>query len=117
VADVLFVLAPDFADPAAGPGAFYCPGCATVSGLLGYFPQLRATLDVRTVGFSRPRAEVAALLGPDHPGCPVLVLDAAAPVPEGVPVHAAPTGRRYVLGANDIGRYLAVTRGVSSPHP
>lgn len=117
MADVLFVLVPDFVDPAAGPGAYYCPGCATVSGLLGYFPQLRATLDVRAVGFQRPRAEVAALLGPDHPGCPVLVLDGTAPEHAGVPVHTAPTGRRYVLGATDIGRYLAATRGVSAPHP
>ena len=117
MADVLFLLKPGFPDAKAGPGEFYCAPCATVSGLLTYYPQLREAVEVRSVTFPRPRAEVAALLGDNHPGCPVLVLDDASKVPDGVTVHTAPTGRRYVDGPTDIGNYLAHTHGVSRPHP
>lgn len=117
MADVLFLLKPGFADAKAGPGEFYCGPCAAVSGLLGYYPKLREGLVVKEVAFSRPRAEVAAVLGENHPGCPVLVLDEGASVPAGVPVHTAPTGRRYIDGPTDIGNYLAAKHGVSRPHP
>ena len=118
MADVLFLLSPGFADANAGPGGFYCPPCATVSGLLGYYPYLRAAVEVREVDFPRPRAEVVELLGgPDHSGCPVLVLDDTSTVPDGVKVHVAKTGKRYVDGATDIGTYLAARHGASRPHP
>lgn len=117
MADELFLLRPDFLDPAAGQGRFYCPGCAAVAGLLAYFPHLRERMIVREVVFERPRAEVAAVLGPEHPGCPLLVLDRNTDVPNGIRVFQASNGRQYVLGADDIGLYFAVKYGVSSPHP
>jgi hypothetical protein len=115
--DTLFLLAPDFRDPALGEDRFYCMECAAVNGLLHFYPRLSDTLTVREVAFSRPRAEVAALLGPDHPGCPVLVLDPARDresIPE---AKSAATGRRYVSGSRDIAAYLARTRGIGIPHP
>lgn len=118
MADVLFLLKPGFADAKAGAGEFYCAPCATVSGLLGYYPQVREKMEVRSIAFPRPRAEVVEVLGgPDHPGCPVLVLDDASTVPEGVKVHTAKNGKRYLDGPTDIGNYLAATHGVSAPHP
>jgi hypothetical protein len=117
MADELFLLRPDFFDPAAGPGRYYCPGCAAIAGLLSYYPELRERLVVREVDFPRPRAEVAAVLGPDHPGCPVLVLDPDNSPKDGLPVQLASNGRLYVLGANNIGQYLAAVHGVGSPHP
>jgi hypothetical protein len=88
MADVLFLLKPGFADAKAGPVPYYCPPCATISGLLSYHPELREKVEVRSIAFPRPRAEVVELLGgPDHPGCPVLVLDDASAVPAGVTVH------------------------------
>jgi hypothetical protein len=75
-------------------------------------------MEVRSIAFPRPRAEVVELLGgPNHPGCPVLVLDDGSTVPAGVTAHTAPTGRRYLDGAADIGTYLAARHGVSRPHP
>ena len=88
-----------------------------MSGLLAYYPELREKVEVRSVPFPRPRAEVVALLGENHPGCPVLVLDEGSSVPDGIPTQTAPTGRRYVEGPTDIGDYLAATHGVSRPHP
>lgn len=118
MADVLFMLKPGFADAKAGPGEFYCPPCATVRGVLGYFPHLWEAVEVREVDFPRPRAEVVELLGgPDHPGCPVLVLDETSAVPAGVTVHTAKSGKRYLDGPVDIGNYLAARHGVSRPHP
>lgn len=117
MADILFLLKPGFPDAKAGPGEFYCVPCATVSGLLSYAPHLREKLEVKEVAFPRPRAEVAALLGDNHPGCPVLVLDDATTLPDGIPIHTAPTGRKYVEGPTDIGNYLTRKYGVSAPHP
>ena len=117
MADVLFLLKPGFPDAKAGPGEFYCGPCATVSGFLTYYPKAKEGLEVKEVAFPRPRAEVATLLGENHPGCPVLVLDDSATVPTGIPVHTAPTGKRYVEGPTDIGNYLAAKYGVSCPHP
>jgi hypothetical protein len=115
--DQLFLLKADFADPAAGPARYYCPSCVTVRGLLAYYPRLTAALDVHEVDFPRPRAPVAALLGPDHPGCPVLVLDAGREPPPGTNVATASTGRRFIAGAADIARYFALAHGIGTPHP
>lgn len=115
--DLLFLLRPNFYDAKAGTERFYCPGCAAIMGVLAYYPELRARLEVCEVDFPRPRAEVAAALGPDHPGCPVLVLGSSSAPPADVPVKIAPTGRRYVLGVADIQRYLAAVYHVGSPHP
>ena len=115
--DVLFLLKPGFADAKAGATTYYCPPCATVSGLLSYYPQVREKLLVKEVDFPRPRAEVAAVLGEKHPGCPCLVLDDASAVPAGVTVHTGPTGKRYLDGPTDIGNYLAAVLCVSAPHP
>lgn len=112
--DQLFLLAHDFRD---GPGApYYCPECAQLNGVLHYYPQLRHRLDVRYVDYARPRAAIVALLGEANQGCPVLVLGADAPatVPD-VPIGTH-GGRRFVSGAQAIGRYLAAVHGVGRPH-
>lgn len=117
MADKLFLLRPGFPDPAAGDGCFYCPFCAAIVGMLAYFPQLRAEVEIHDVDFPRPRPAVAALLGPDHPGCPLLVLDSDSVPPPGIVVQQAANGLRYIADSIQIGRYLAAVNGVASPHP
>jgi Protein of unknown function (DUF3088) len=117
VADKLFLLRPSFQDPAAGAGDFYCPFCAAISGVLTYFPQLRSKIHVHEVDFPRPRPAVAALLGPDHPGCPLLVLDSESASPTGIAVRQAANGQRYIADSIQIARYLSATYGIASPHP
>lgn len=113
----LFLLKPNFADSKAGSQLFYCPECATITGVLAYFPQLREKIDVCEVDFPRPRAEVAAIFGSEHPGCPLLVFDEQA-APSGIAaLQTASNGRKYLAGATDIGNYLAQAFGVSAPHP
>lgn len=114
--DQLFLLTPLFPDQAAGAGAFHCPECAQVEGLLSYFPFLRSRVEVSYVDFARPRPAIIALLGAEHQSCPVLVLGGAAPA--GVPVqHHVPTNRDFVAGAAAIANYLAAAHGISRPHP
>ena len=117
MADKLFLFPPSFSDPAAGEGNFYCPFCAAISGMLAYFPQLRSEIEIQDVDFPRPRPAVAALLGPDHPGCPLLVLDSSSALPPGIAVEQAANGLRYIADSIQIGRYLAAAHGVASPHP
>jgi hypothetical protein len=112
--DHLFLLTPLFPDPKLGPGAYYCPECAQMEGVLSFFPFLRSRIDVSYVDFPRPRPAVVALVGSENQGCPVLVLGTAAVAPVGAKI--GPTGRAFLSGAGPISEYLAATHGVSRPH-
>lgn len=115
--DQLFLLSADFADPALGPGAYHCTGCARIEGLLSYFPQLRTQLDVTYVDFPRPRAGIVALLGEPYQNCPVLVVMQVADENAALLRESPDTGRRYCTGADDITAYLHAVYGVSAAHP
>jgi hypothetical protein len=110
----LFLLRPSFPDPAAGPGVFYCPHCVTVEGLLSFHPGLRERLDVRYVGFARPRHEVIAEIGAANQACPVLVMPPGVEGP--VPGRNA-AGRTFYVGATEIAGFLAEWAGIGRPHP
>lgn len=114
--DHLFVYAPGFVDPALGQARWFCPYSAQVVGFLGYYPEVRATLELVAIDFARPRARLVELVGERYQAAPILVLAAgSAPVVEGVHVVAA--GPHHVIERTlEILRYLAVTRGVPLPH-
>ena len=94
------------------PEGWYCPDCALVEGVLGYYPQLRAAIDVRHVAFPRPRTDIIALVGEAFQDSPCLLLDpsigpADAPVVNGWRVITENT--RLLLDtlpqlAEDVGR-------------
>ena len=85
-------------------------------GFLGYYPQVRGTLELVELEFEKPREPLASALGEDHQAAPMLVLGEGAPTEvDGVTIAEA-KGRRYVEKTKDILRYLAVTRGVPLPH-
>ena len=115
--DILFLLAPHFADPKAGPEKFYCPECATVEGVLTYHPQLAQRFEIRRVSFPRPRPEIVDLLGPDLQGAPVLVVgdETRAGLPG---VQTSPLTRRsYVSGLKPIAAYLTAAYQADRFHP
>jgi hypothetical protein len=113
--DRLLLLKPDFMDQDQGP--CYCPACATLEGLLGFYPQLRDSLDVVYLDFPRPRAAVIAEIGEENQGLPALVLYAPAPADALRELDVREwNGRRFLKSATDIGRYLARTRGIGEPH-
>lgn len=72
--DTLFLITPGFADPKHPGVSFVCPSCNQVEGLLASFPDLASRLDVKRVGFARPREAVIALVGEANQGLPVLIL-------------------------------------------
>ena len=109
---ILFLLRAGFPDPGHGPGGFYCPECATVAGLLWYYPAVAAQLDVRQVDAPRPRPDVVALVGEENQSCPVLVLPEGER-PAGVPVAK---GRAFVSGPEAIVAFLADRYGTARSH-
>jgi hypothetical protein len=114
--DQLFLLKPDFMDGLSGP--CYCPACATLEGVLAFYPRLRDVLDVQYVGFPRPRPEVIAAIGTENQGLPSLVI-APSPASDralaGLDVREW-QGHRFLQSAGDIGRYLARRYGIGEPH-
>ena len=113
VRPTLFLLAPGFDDGIGG--SFFCPDCAMVEGFLRYNPNIEAALDVRRIAFTRPRADVVALLGEAHQGCPTLVL----PEVNGQVAEASvstQTGRTFIADGKPICAYLAKVFGVPLPH-
>ncbi|MEO8444499.1 MAG: DUF3088 family protein [Gammaproteobacteria bacterium] len=114
--DSLFLLKPDFRDGAQGP--CYCPACATLEGVLAFYPRLRTALDVQYVDFPRPRPAVIAMVGAEHQGLPTLVVapDAAADAAlAGLDVRES-QGRLFLQSTGDIGRYLSRRYGIGEPH-
>lgn len=115
--DRLFLLKPDFADPTHGTQPFFCPDSALVEGLLSFYPRLREQLDVVYVEFPRPRAAIVELVGAEHQGCPVLVVEEADSAAEGAAERSAATGRLFCHGARPIATYLHRRYGIGDLHP
>lgn len=112
--DVLFVLRPSFDDRGA---RWFCPYSAQVIGFLAYYPEVRASVDLREIDFAKPRRPMVELVGEEHQAAPLLVLaEGAEPadVPD-VTIDRA-RGRSFVEKTIEILRYLAATRGVPAPH-
>lgn len=108
--DVLFILKAPFTD---GPFEWYCNDCATLEGALIANPHWAQKIDVRRIGFPRPRREVIEYVGEENQGLPMLVIDA-----EGAPSDAMRIGRYAVIkDIREIGRALAARHGGAGPHP
>jgi hypothetical protein len=112
--DKLFLLRPNFEDPAYPGQRFYCWHCALLEGVLVSFPELTEKLDVERIDWPRPRGPIVKLVGPEHQSAPLLVLATDAP-------DDLATGRwggvRFVEGKDAILRVLALRHGVPDPHP
>lgn len=112
--DTLFLLKERFSD---GEGDnYFCPHCAEITGVLTYFPDLKDRLDIHTVDFKRPRAEIVELLDADHQGCPVLILAGSPPEEAAHLVSGQIKGRFYISGPREIARYWSQVYGTARPH-
>ncbi len=108
--DQLFILKAPFVD---GGFDWYCNDCATLEGALLVNPHWATKIDVRRIGFPRPRREVIELVGEEHQGLPMLVMDA-----HNAPGDAERIGEFAVLkDIRAIGRALASRHGGVAPHP
>ncbi|MGO4706927.1 DUF3088 domain-containing protein [Microvirga sp. 2MCAF38] len=112
--DKLFILKPDFEDPAYPGKRFYCWHCALIEGVLVSFPDLVSKLDVERVAWSRPRARVIDMVGEENQSLPLLVLADDAPTELAAQSY---NGRRFISDKDAILRALSLRHGFPEPHP
>lgn len=113
--DRLYLLKPDFLD---GGIKQFCTECAMVEGMLSYYPHLRQELDVKYIGFARPRPDIVAELGPEHQSSPCLVVAdpaRAARLAPGVKLQQA-NGKAFVNDPYLVCDYLAATLNAGKAH-
>jgi hypothetical protein len=114
IRDRLFLLRPDFEDPAYPGQRFYCWHCALLEGVLASFPILQSKIEVERVAWSRPRQALVEIVGEDNQSLPLLVLAPDAP-------HEFATGRFRGRGfVDDKDAILSVLNrrhGIPLPHP
>src|SRR5262245_30685056 len=112
--DRLFLLRPDFTDPAYPGERFYCWHCALLEGVLVSFPALTSKIEVERIAWPRPRQALVDLLGADNQSVPLLLLAADAP-------DELATGRfrdlRFVDDKDAILAVLSRRHGIPRPHP
>ena len=108
--DRLYILKAPFQD---GEQSWYCNDCATLEGAMLANRHWAETLDVHRLDFPRPRIEVVELVGEDHQGLPMLVMDAAT-----APRHALRVGAYAILkDVREIGWAIQHRHGGVGPHP
>lgn len=113
--DRLYLLKPDFLE---GGARQFCSECAMVEGMLSFYPQLRQSLDVRYIGYARPRPDIVAELGPEHQSAPCLVVADPAKAARLAP-HVqlqSSNGKAFVADPFLVCEYLAATLGTGRPH-
>ena len=113
--DRLYLLKPDFVTDGAKQ---FCSECAMVEGMLSFYPQLRQAVDVKYVGFAKPRPEIVSELGPEHQSSPCLVVadpQRAAQLAPHVKLQSS-NGKAFVNDPHLVCDYLAHTLGTGRPH-
>ena len=112
--DRLFLLKPDFIDPAYPGQRFYCWHCALLEGVLASFPHLQTTIDVVRIAWPKPRQALVDILGEDNQSVPLLLL--AADAPDDLATGAF-RGQRFIDGKDAILAALSRRHGIPHPHP
>jgi hypothetical protein len=112
--DRLFLLTPDFEDPAYPGQRFYCWHCALLEGVLASFPSLQSKIDVERIAWHRPRRAVVEIVGEDNQSLPLLVL--AADAPDDLATGKF-RGQRFVGDKDAILSVLSRRHGIPRPYP
>lgn len=112
--DRLFLLRPDFGDPAYPGQRFYCWHCALMKGVLASFPDLAKKLHVERIEWPRPRQGVIALVGEQNQSVPLLVLAEGESSPFQTGVYE---GRAFISEKDKILAALSDRHGFPHPHP
>jgi hypothetical protein len=112
--DRLFLLKPDFEDPAYPGQRFYCWHCALLEGVLASFPALSAKIDVERIAWPKPRQALVDLVGADNQSVPLLVLADGAPDTLATGTFR---GRRFVDDKDAILSVLTRRHGIPRAHP
>lgn len=110
----LFILAPDFENPAYPRKRFYCWHCALMEGLLASFPSLANQVDVVRIAWPKPRTELVKVLGLDNQSVPVLVF---AKRPSQDIEHKEHKGIHFIDDKDAILRAFTLLYEIPHPHP
>ena len=112
--DTLFLLRPDFEDPAYPGRRFYCWHCALIEGVLASFPKFANQIEIERIAWPRPREAVIALIGEENQSLPLLVL-----APGTTSAHQTGTyrGRAFIADKDRILAALSERHGFPDPHP
>ncbi|AWH25158.1 DUF3088 family protein [Stenotrophomonas sp. YAU14D1_LEIMI4_1] len=111
---ILFLLDRQFEDGQLPGQRFFCRHSLLLEGALSSIDGLDDQLDVRRIGFARPRREVIAEIGEQDQSLPKLVL------PQGVHsdhANGAHQDRQVVSGAEPILAALNALLGIPVAHP
>ncbi|MCD7097248.1 DUF3088 family protein [Stenotrophomonas sp. MMGLT7] len=111
---ILFLLEHEFEDPDLRGQRFFCRHSALLEGVIAGVAELRERLDIRHVGFPRPRREVIGIVGDSDQSLPKLVLPSGISSPHASGEHAS---RQYVSGSDRILATLSELYGTPVPHP
>jgi len=112
--DLLFLLKPDFEDPAYPGQRFYCWHCALLEGVLASFPALQSKIDVARIAWHKPRHPVVDIVGENNQSLPLLVLAADAPDELATGKFR---GQKFVDDKDAILAVLSRRHGIPWPHP
>jgi hypothetical protein len=116
----LFLLKPDFKDSKSDNEGklYYCPQCALIAGIIKYYPQLEASLEIIYVDFERPREAIIPLIGADNQSCPVLVIENSQDDDNVDLSYFNSYGDKLFINSMDlIVKYLSEKYGIGIPHP
>jgi Protein of unknown function (DUF3088) len=112
--DRLFLLRPDFEDPAYPGRRFYCWHCALIEGVLASFPALATKLDVERIAWPKPRQAVIELVGEENQSLPLLVLADGATSSHSIGSYR---GRSFIADKDAILAALSERHRFPEPHP
>lgn len=111
--DKLFLLHPNFEDPAYPGQKFYCWHCALLEGVLASFPDLAAHIEIERIAWPRPRGPVIALVGEENQSLPLLVL---ADGQDSIHQTGTFDGRAFIADKDKILAALSERHGFPHPH-
>ncbi|MFT4197350.1 MAG: DUF3088 family protein [Pseudoxanthomonas sp.] len=111
---ILFLLEREFEDPALDGQRFFCRHSLLLEGALASLPGLHERLEVRRIGFARPRHEVIGAVGEADQSLPKLVLPSEVRSARANGEHAS---RQYVSGSENILAALGELYGIAQAHP
>ncbi len=112
--DRLYLVQPDFEDPAYPGQRFYCWHCALLEGILASFPKLATRLKIKRIAWPRPRHELIEVVGEENQSVPLLLLANKETSPHQTGTHA---GQSFIADKDKILTALSERHGFPAPHP
>ena len=111
------MLNPDFTDDRLQPQGqlYFCPFNAMLEGVLKYYPNLHQHLDITHINFQRPRNIIVEMVGEENQDMPLLIIKNVVANPV-IGIKQC-NDHKFIVGAENILKYLAINYHVPLPHP